>query len=171
MKAKKLLIIAGNMGSGKTTLSKLLEKATGWKYLSIDYYRDRYNVQDFVMNNEANLAFIDDLQTHEFIIYETTSWSRNYRLVRKLINLHKIKSLTIKLNCPMEVCNQRINRRAQINPLFKNTRTWDSLAEMEESLKTVEGQELDSENHTAEELSCFILKEFFGENDVQTFPK
>jgi len=103
------IFIIGNIASGKSTVCKMLAKATGYKHHGIDNYRRRYNQDATVLGESMAWQFyIDAVSKKKEMIIENSGVSQNFELLR-----HKAGKprMIILLHCPATECIRRHRQR------------------------------------------------------------
>lgn len=158
MKAKKTILIVGNMGAGKSTLCQLLEKSSGWKWLALDNFRGTASGSGWGKEHDAQKEFFHQFLNNEFTIVESTTLGKTYNIIKSLIVKHRIQAITIKLECSPEICHNRLMERNNL-PLFpKRYNLWESLWLTKENLEKVQADAtINVEEASPEEIANTIL--------------
>ena len=118
---KKVILIAGVPGSGKTSLLKGIQKALNSLYFRSDDVRDILEelYGNHILANNANLKyeyflFVFETNIKKFknqAIILDISLDRAYEFVFKLIEKYSYPQFVISLNCSKESLIQRIEQR------------------------------------------------------------
>lgn len=169
MKAKRVVIIAGNMGSGKSTLSQLLQERTGWKWLAMDNFRSSSNAKGFHGEQIAIDNFLQAILENERSIIETTAFGKTYPIFMALLRKHQVNFDMVKLICTPDQCHRRLMKRNSLPTFPKRYRLWDSLWMMDENLKKIQCQyAISSEKYNAQAMATIIINQVLNE---ETAPK
>lgn len=118
---KTIIIVTGNMGSGKSTFCKLLrDKLPGYAYICLDDFRKK-RFADVLTEQHDPLQFEREVakaterefDQHDKIIYETTGATRFFKdmYYRLIANRHRV--YLVRIDCPSELCLKRHRTREQ----------------------------------------------------------
>ncbi|MGB0521419.1 MAG: AAA family ATPase [Flammeovirgaceae bacterium] len=158
MKSKLVIIIAGNIASGKSSLAKVLaQKLAGFTILSMDAERWASSGEGLAREQAAGHALLQKLLQHERIIYETTAFGKNYQVAMRLLAKEKAKLVQLKLHCHPDECLRRYRERGYHPPMPFQFEIEDSLWKIHANLQRVPGITLDSQQHSPEALATQIL--------------
>jgi adenylate kinase family enzyme len=103
------LIIIGNIASGKTTLAKKLAEHYKIPILSIDDFREKYNISgDAFGENHAWDLFIHFIMQTDKCIVDTTGTSKHYFKMMTIVNGPKI---IIKIDSNQAQCLKNYEKR------------------------------------------------------------
>lgn len=158
MRGKTVIIIAGNIASGKTALAKELQKQLKrFVILSMDAERFAASAEGLAREQQAEHALLEKLLQHDRIIYETTAFGKIYKVAEKLFIKEKAKLVRLKLSCHPDECLRRYQERSQHPPMPFKFDIEDSLWRIHMHLRNVPGISLDSQYHSPETLATQIL--------------
>ena len=158
MKAKKVILIVGNMGAGKSTLCQILSEKLEWKWLAMDNFRNQAQKESWGGEHEAQKELLYQLLNTDLSIYETTAHGNTYHTVMKLLRKHQISHLTIKLECSPEICHSRLMERNSLPNFPKRMNLWNSLWLLHDSLEKVQAHlSINVASNTPEEIATAIL--------------
>lgn len=104
-----LIVITGNIASGKSTLAKEIKKATGFQLLSIDDYRKRHNRSNCdIGESQAWYHLIKHIKKGGNLILELTGTGQHYEKCLLHYSGHKI---VIMMPTDAETCKKNHLRR------------------------------------------------------------
>jgi dephospho-CoA kinase len=174
---KKIIVIIGNMASGKSTASKLLaQRLPNYQYICQDDFRnEKTDLYLEIENKEFELQVSDNaiqaINRYSKIIYESTGATRFFR-DRYYEFLNKGHELfVVRIKCRPTTCYQRfLKRRAEgknhLVPIFKVSKTpMEMINLFEKKSQWVKANlEIDSEKFSTEQIVDQIIKAYPGES-------
>jgi adenylate kinase family enzyme len=107
-----IIIIAGNIASGKSTLANYIANTHNLHIIGIDKYRNKY--QDEFQSRQAMLQ---DIKLYPSFVYETTTANQAHPLFMDEIRKKGTPIFTILVICRQETCLERYKSR----PYDRNT--------------------------------------------------
>jgi predicted kinase len=133
MKTNKLYILCGIPFSGKTTLSKELEKTLGFKRVDLDEVKFELfgsDVKDSGINQEGwdkiyqemYKLIEESLVKGQTVLHDTGNFTKHERdLVKNIASKLGIEAITIFVNTPVAVARERLLQNRRINHRFDVT--------------------------------------------------
>lgn len=153
----KNIIIIGNICSGKTTLSKELEKELkDYQLISIDNYRKKYNPYGLESREHyVHEYMIYDIEQANKIIYESTGASKKFPEILAKIRGEK---LIVKLICSQATCLARYHARNEKKIFPYKVKIENSIAHIEQKLLTIKADvEFNTEKESIESVCKKIM--------------
>lgn len=123
------ILLLGNIGSGKTTISKILaKKYPEWEYIAIDDFRKKLSDGTIKGDAKAKSTFVKNI-THDnkYQIVECTGLGRLGSSVFRRLQKYEGKLFVIILTVPLDICVSRIKDRVWDIPFPKNIAGGDEL--------------------------------------------
>ena len=104
-----LIVITGNIASGKSTLAKKLKSSTGYQLLSIDQYRKRHNRSNcHIGESQAWHHLIKHIKKGGNLILEMTGTGKHYE---KCLLHYDGPQIVIKMKTSADQCKINHDRR------------------------------------------------------------
>ncbi|MEH0153728.1 AAA family ATPase [Limibacter armeniacum] len=157
-RSKHFIVIAGNMGSGKTTLAETLTKILpNYTFISIDECRWRFmHATPISREQKAQETFSNLIQQHDRIILETTGSGKAWKYAKWAMQTHD--RFIVRISCPISVCRQRVKQRRKVTPLPCKFDLTTSLNLMEEELGTIKPNVKVSHDMAIHEQLHFLIQ-------------
>ncbi|AWW31842.1 hypothetical protein DN752_17835 [Echinicola strongylocentroti] len=129
---KEIIIVYGNMGSGKSTFSRSLKKhLPSYQYVCLDDYRkdnfgevleDGHNTHEF--EHKVARKTKAAIKDHQQVIYETTGGTRFFKEIYADFIRNQYKLYIVHIHCPPAICLERHMKREQdghfhVVPVYK----------------------------------------------------
>ena len=156
-----LIIVNGNIASGKSSLCAELHTVLGWPVLAVDDYRRRHNpANTFEGERLAIEQLIRDVQVSDNAIVEITSANGN---LERILTAHPGPSMLVLVACSLAECLQRHEQRianGYIMPPFpwKKTSIQDSIAYLDMAIGLLEHDViLPSLFHTPDAMARLVV--------------
>ena len=89
------VLIIGNIGSGKTTIGKEIQKFTGYKFVQIDQLREKYLTEHVSEEYYCLYEFLKSIENNSDIILEFTGVGCHKYAVKRALQLSKDKILIV----------------------------------------------------------------------------
>ena len=181
---KEIIIVYGNMGSGKSTFAKCIAKRLPqYTYICLDDFR-KINLDDVITSHKYDFerkvagdtkkAFEKPSQ----IIYETTGATLFFKDIYQHFLVKGYRLFIIKIDCPKDVCYQRYHERKEtghyhINPQYRKALGPQELIDRFEkkSAWVVPSLILDSVKLSPDEMVNLFLKRYFKESKFERLEK
>ncbi|PRY90581.1 AAA family ATPase [Mongoliibacter ruber] len=173
---KKIIVVYGNMGSGKSTFSKKLKEVLSkFEYICLDDFRRKLKDQYLEQNNfdfekEVANQTANALSAANNIIYEATGATRFFREKYSAFLREKQEVFTVKIQCNAKTCldrhlKRKASGRAHIIPQFKNQKTDAEMVEWFEAKANWIKPDLilDSEMYSVEQMLTIFKSRYFGD--------
>jgi len=115
---KEAIVIYGNIASGKSTFAAALAKSNpAYHYLCMDALREKTYFDSkqnaFCIDRECEKKLIEQISSHDKIIYETTAATKIFRRALSMLNARKFSIQMVYIQCHPDVCFQRFQARKQ----------------------------------------------------------
>lgn len=117
-------LIIGNIGSGKTSIGGALAGKLDSMLIDIDGLRTEYSNGRFSGEFKAwshFLEIVENAQSNDKLVFEFTGTGKNAWFVREAMKLsmarNKSRWLCVYLQCPREVCMQRVSEKTYEVPI------------------------------------------------------
>jgi|GEM_PF-2475799 len=170
---KEIIVVYGNMGSGKSTFAKALNKQLpDFKYVCLDDHR-RDNFADVLDEDHSSFEFEkkvkkemeDQLGRYSRIIYETTGGTDFFRKMYYEFVKQQYEVTLVKTACPLDECLRRHEKRERrghfhVVPKYKKALSpYEAIRKFDEKSAWIRPDVvLDSVKYSAEELvSQFMM--------------
>lgn len=181
---KEMIIVIGNMASGKSTTSKLLaQKLPDYRYVCQDDFRnskaDRYlEIDNRIFEEEVADETIQALNSHPRIIYESTGGTRFfkdrfYQFIQEGRNL-----FIVRIKCRPSTCLSRFEKRKSggrnhLIPIFAKSKSPKEIIDhFEKKAAWIKAHlEVDSEKNSPAEIVDLILKTLPGKDPIVQLEK
>lgn len=155
---KQVIIIAGNIASGKTALAKeLLKRLKNFTLLSMDAERWAASGEGLAREQQAEFALLEKLLQQNRILYETTAFGKTFKVIEQLLSKEKATVVRLKLHCHPDECLRRYQERSIHPPMPFKFEIEDSLWKIHANLQRLPGISLDSQAYSPTALADQIL--------------
>lgn len=137
------ILVFGNVGSGKTTVTKALRADLPWKAISIDDFRQKYGDGSKEKELIARKHFFNAIHESQNQFIECIGIGQVAEELFSLIYKYREKFLCLKLTTPKEVCKARLKHRKWDIPFPQPLERVKSLIErMDEKIRKEEIEKL-----------------------------
>ena len=106
------ILIIGNIGSGKSTIGKEIQKFTGYKFVQIDQIRERYLTKHVSEEYYCLYEFLKSIENNSDIILEFTGVGCHKFAIKRALQLSNDKIIIILCkNRNFELITERIKNK------------------------------------------------------------
>ncbi len=106
-----IILLFGNIGSGKTSLANALVRKTGYAYYAIDEYRKKYSDGSHQGEEMARKYFLETLSKRNNIIIEALGVGSLSDQLYQVLADNWEEKLIVVLDVPEDICLRRISTR------------------------------------------------------------
>jgi deoxyadenosine/deoxycytidine kinase len=106
-----IILLFGNIGSGKTTLANELKKELGYEYLAIDDFRRKFGDNTVSGEHFSRDSFIAQSVGKSNVIIELLGVGTLTDKLFELLKKNLIPKLVAVLDVPREICLSRLDSR------------------------------------------------------------